>query len=340
MTGRDQQRPEQGQLQRSRHRPHQSQSRQNSPAGPSTTLPWTNIDPQDYGRDELGAWPSNWNAQFLDPETQSAAFPAVTNVISASHRNDTSGDMNTNNSEAQAESNSLMSTFSSGDDYVVPSLDGDFEEALVSQSLVTPPTEHGVHEVTHSPRLSSAEEALSSSEIDSECCQECCKMILDLEAYIGSNITAFKIVIKLIQHTLDSLVYLVELQQSSRNLRCQMLFLTIMCQVLPLLEACLSGIMVEKVRQRTHTLPGVPPGLRFGDTSIDAEERFALRIQIVLREAQHATEVLGKVKTLGGIGPDVGPNNTSTQQGTHRVDCFADLEVRFREFTSRAASER
>lgn len=166
------------------------------------------------------------------------------------------------------------------------------------------------------------------TEADSQCCVDCCHIIADLETYIMSDLRSFKIILGIVRTVLQKLTPLVDLQQGSGNLRCLLLFKTLMYQILELLEACLKDLVAEKTRERQRSLTGGGSGLGLGDFLIDAEEQSTLRIQTVLKEARRVTGLLNKLKSLAA---DLGP----VSGGTARSDCYLDLEDRFRDLEAR-----
>lgn len=169
------------------------------------------------------------------------------------------------------------------------------------------------------------------NEVDSQCCIDCCHIISDLEGYIMAELKTFKILLGIIRKALETLSDFIRQQQSSRSLRCMMLFTTLMYQVYELLEVCYTTVTEERDKQRR--LGAGSSRLGFGDFSaIDLEEQSVMRIQSIVREVQQALEVVGQLRTLAAVGPDRAQLGIDADSlaGKARGDCYLDLELRFR----------
>ncbi|KAI1457522.1 hypothetical protein F4805DRAFT_172408 [Annulohypoxylon moriforme] len=219
-------------------------------------------------------------------------------------------------------------------------MDVNLDDLLMPHQSMSPGTQHVEDPPTTGQVLISLG-LRPRNEVDSQCCLEACQIISDMENYIMADLKAFRIILGIVRKALEKLTHLMGLQQGSRNLRCLMLFTTLMYQVLELLEACLSTVAAEEERQRNRSLTSGLTGLGFGDFSIDAEEQSAFRTQTILKEIQQTTEVLGKLRTLAGVGPDSGSaNGSQSAQGKARGDCYLDLEIRLRDLATRCARKR
>ncbi|CAJ2504447.1 Uu.00g118410.m01.CDS01 [Anthostomella pinea] len=229
-------------------------------------------------------------------------------------------------------------TFSGAEEYSLPDIDPSLEEFFMTQPSIPTPTEQP-SEAFSSPQLPSMMGLRPRDESDSQCCLECCQIISDLENFIMTELKAFKIILGIVRKTLERLNHLVHVQESSRDIRCIMLFITLMYQILDLSGAGLSTVADEADRQRKRSLSGVTSGLGFGDFSMDAQEQSAFRMQAILKEVQHANEILGRIRALAGAGTTSDANGTSgSGQGQARGDCFLDLDVRFHELVARFAT--
>ncbi|KAI0470478.1 hypothetical protein GGR56DRAFT_146899 [Xylariaceae sp. FL0804] len=236
------------------------------------------------------------------------------------------------NSGASATSSEPLMVSTGGQNYGLDVMDSDLTDLFLHQpNEPVPVTQAGL--MFSSPPTAMAPVLGPSSELDSQCCLECCQMITGLENYIMADLKAFSLILGIIRRALQKASQLIEIQQSSSNLRFLSLFAAFMYQVLELLEVYVSAVTADKNRQRNRSLTGGTTGLGFGDFFTDAEEQSAIRNQTTLRETQRATEVLGKLKTLAGITPDAEPSSgAGSLQGKARGNCYHDLEARFRDF--------
>ncbi|KAI0401582.1 hypothetical protein F4802DRAFT_422397 [Xylaria palmicola] len=248
---------------------------------------------------------------------------------------DTTSNMNSvHTSTGEDSGSSGFMTNGSGDEaYIISSPDANLINLPMFQ-LATPVATGPGTDLPQSPRMPMTLGLRPRNEGDSQCCLECCQMINDLENYIMAELKAFKILLGIIRRALERLGALIDLQQDSRNLRCVMLFTTLMYQILELLEVCLSIVTAETTRQRSRSLAGVSFGIGFGDITMDAEEQSAFRMQTILREVQQAAEVLVKLRALATGGSD--RNASGAQQGVvAQGDHYLDLELRFKDLAAR-----
>ncbi|KAI0517012.1 hypothetical protein F5B22DRAFT_605865 [Xylaria bambusicola] len=170
---------------------------------------------------------------------------------------------------------------------------------------------------------------------DSQCFLECCHLLRDLEDIIDGELKTSKVALGYIKHALDQLSKFIEAQQQAKNLRCRMLFATLMYQVIELFEICLSAAMAEKDRLRNRT-SGRSGLLGIGDYGVEAEEQLAIRTQAMHREAMHATKILEKLKELAVIdtGQSIPHSQSQAIGGYHH----ADLQLRLGEIARRLAA--
>lgn len=181
------------------------------------------------------------------------------------------------------------------------------------------------------------------SQMDSQCCLDCCQIINDLENYIMAELKTSKIILGIVRQALERVNSLIAMQQSSRKLRCLMLFTTLLYQIHELLELCRTTVDAEEAQQRRRGLAGATAGLGFGDYTIDAEEQSAMRKQSLLRVIRQATEVVGRLRVLAGVGPKQnlpGLAGSESAGGRSRQDCYNDLELRFKDLASRSTGEK
>lgn len=305
------------QTQQLQHMVSSSMERSESPPDESTGL-----DFQDQTQNDNMEWSiSDWDIQ----PSGTITMTSPDDIQVAQHGN------------ARTASNSESITISTNDtEITIPSIDANLEDLLAPFPTMAPPIEHA-KETEITPRLQVSLGLRPRSEVDSQCCLECCQIISDLENYIMADLKVFKIIIGIVRNATSKLIQLMRLQQGSRNLRCLMLFTTVMYQILELLEVCLCAVAADKDKPRSRVLLG-GTGFGFEGFSIDVEEQSAFRTQTLLKEVRQATEALGSLKTLATVGPssetEGGPDST---QGKARGDCQVDLEHRLKDLALRCA---
>ncbi|KAF3058431.1 hypothetical protein GL218_05724 [Daldinia childiae] len=281
---------------------------------------------QDQTQNENMEWsiPTEWDIQPSDTITMASPDDS-SNMQAAQHSNTGTS----SNSES-------ITTYTNDTEISMSSIDANLEDFLAPYPTMAPPIEHA-SEIETTPQLQVSLGLRPRSEVDSQCCLECCHIISELENYIMEDLKVFKIIIGIVRTATLKLTQLMRLQQGSRNLRCLMLFTTLMYQILELLEVCLCAVAADKDKQRSRILPG-GSGFGFEGFSIDAEEQLAFRTQTLLKEVRQATEALGSLKTLATVGPSSetggGPDSA---QGKARGDCQVDLEHRFKDLAVRCA---
>jgi hypothetical protein len=233
---------------------------------------------------------------------------------------------------------------SSNSDYLNDSAMGTMEFNI--NDLLQTPT--AVHESPVSEPVPTHQMPLSlglrpRNEQDSQCILECVRIIGDVENYIMADLRCFKILLGTVRKALNSLKTLIGLQQASRNLRCLFLFSTVMYQVLEMLETCVVNVQRESKAGCSSLSTTSSLGLRkdsmmgiehFG---MDPEEQSEWRLQIILKEVNHATEVLKKMKSLAGVGPDQEASRHD-EASKSRQGCYLDLELRLEDLSTRISS--
>lgn len=214
-------------------------------------------------------------------------------------------------------------------------LDGNFEQFMMQDHSPPSAKETSVQQPAEwdqsTPPMPLSLGLRPRNEVDSQCCIDCCHIISDLEGYIMAELKTFKILLGIIRKALETLSDLIRQQQSSRSLRCMMLFTTLMYQIYELLEVCYTTITEERGKQRRLAVGSSRLGL--GDFSaIDLEEQSVMRIQSIVREAQQALEIVGQLRALAAVGPDQARLDAGADSSTGRArgDCYLDLEFRFR----------
>ncbi|KAI0542842.1 hypothetical protein GGR58DRAFT_449815 [Xylaria digitata] len=277
--------------------------------------------------DDTMSWATGWQ---LEP-SNTATFDLLDELDT--HASSNMNPTLTGTAEESSGSAGFETTASSEGSYMLSPPDGNLDALLMIQ-LATPPQPEQAIEIEKSSVIPMSLGLRSRSEGDSQCCLECCQMISDLENYIMAELKAFKILLGIIRRALGRLAELINSQQNSRNLRCIMLFTTVMYQILELLEACLSNVVAETSRQQGRGFSAGSLGIGFGDFTIDAEEQSAFRIQTILKEVYQAMEALSKLRTLatGAVGTQNSSDSGNTNQ---RGDYCLDLELRFKELRDR-----
>lgn len=285
----------------------------------------TGLDFQDQTQNENMEWSiSDWDIQ-----------PSGTIIMTSP--DDSSNIQVAQHGNARTASNSESITANTNDtEITIPSIDANLEDLLAPYPTMVPPIEHA-EETEITPRLQVSLGLRPRSEVDSQCCLECCQIISDLENYIMADLKVFKIIIGIVKNATSKLIQLMRLQQGSRNLRCLMLFTTLMYQILELLEVYLCAVAADKDKPRSRILHE-GTGFGFEGFSIDAEEQSAFRTQTLLKEVRQATEALGSLKTLATVGPSSETQcGLESAQGKARGDCQVDLEHRFKDLALRCA---
>ncbi|KAI3316475.1 hypothetical protein HD806DRAFT_445392 [Xylariaceae sp. AK1471] len=171
------------------------------------------------------------------------------------------------------------------------------------------------------------------SERDSRCFLECCEMMSQLENYIVDELRTPKLILSILKVVLERLAQLVEMEQDSRNLRCIMVFTTLMYQVLELLEVCFTIETTEANQKRSRMLSSGAFGFGLEDM---AEELSAFRVQALVKTAIRTTDLVAKLRILA----DSGATDASATQGICRDDCFLGLEIRLKDLIARFGSGR
>ncbi|KAI2768404.1 hypothetical protein F4815DRAFT_58649 [Daldinia loculata] len=201
---------------------------------PITALSDVNSSP-DHGQDDSTEWATGWN---FNPSDETANL----NV-----------DLHTSTEESSVSPGATMD-FSSNEEYPLVAVEGSLEEFLMAQPPMPSSSTEQVQQIAPPTHRPTSFEIPHQRQLDSQCCVECCKIISELESYIVADLKVLNIVLAILRGTLEKVAHLIELQQSSKNPRCLMLFSTLMYQVLELLEVCLSIVIDENHSQRSRSL--------------------------------------------------------------------------------------
>lgn len=198
---------------------------------------------------------------------------------------------------------------------------------------------------------------IDNSKLDGQCVKECCEMITDLEEYLVSQLSAFKIVLGVVRQTSMRIAYMIELQKASRNPRCVLLLSTLMYQIGELLEICHAAMEAERESQSLGPSTasqrlgfglgmGMPAGLLLSPLAMDSDEEYMSRTRALLKEVHQILDILGKLRKMAWIGQDTdvelerdpsgeGSSAAVSQSQKLRAGCFHHLDSRLRSFAAR-----
>ncbi|KAF2973010.1 hypothetical protein GQX73_g497 [Xylaria multiplex] len=290
----------------------------------------TETDALEHGREcepdhgDTMSWSTGWQLEPSDTTT----FSLLNEMDTRAQKNiDTTHSGTTEGSSGSA---GFGTADSSEESYILTPPDTNLDELLMFQlgNPLQPEQTVGLETTSGMPISLGLR---PRSEGDSQCCLECCQMINDLENYIMAELKAFKILLGIIRRALGRLAELINLRQDLGNLRCIMLFMTLMHQILELLDACLSIALAEP---KGRGFSGGSLGIGFGDSTIDAEEQSAFRIQTILKEVNQAVETLGKLRALA-TGTTGHLNSSDCEDINRGNDHCLDLELGFKELRQR-----
>jgi hypothetical protein len=168
------------------------------------------------------------------------------------------------------------------------------------------------------PTSSTAQKALHLTKLDSNCILVCSQIITTLENYLLSELNVLDLILTTVRAVAAEMTRLVQHVQESRGERCMFLFLTIMHQIIELLESG-SRTMLSEGYDPLHpnSTPSDPfgssvslsgttnplPSLGFSAFSLSAEEQRGFRTRVLMREYQNVGELLVKIVALARLGP-------------------------------------
>ncbi|ORY14668.1 hypothetical protein BCR34DRAFT_585638 [Clohesyomyces aquaticus] len=234
----------------------------------------------------------------------------------------------------QLTSTSELAPSTSSSEFVMPEMEFDIDD------LLRYPLEHAHYDVTPTATPAIVEQdARRRAELDSQCVLVCCQIASELESYMVADIKSLRIVLEIVRKGVKRLNDAVGLQQGSRNFRCMAMFGVIMYQIIELLEsgcACFLDTTSGRKDSITVQIQGMLPGLALGGFGMDPEEQSSWRSHIVLKEIQHTSEVLQRIKRLMAVGESGQEQASSTPEDRER--CFVDLEMRLKILSDRVSS--
>jgi hypothetical protein len=177
---------------------------------------------------------------------------------------------------------------------------------------------------------------------DSQFVVDCTQIVSDLENYIVADLKSFKVVLGLVKRALEQVFRLSNNPQAARNMRCTILLIVVMYQIVELLNVCYTMLSEDSDPQCQPSFSLRPatslllPGMGIGDFGIDAEEQYAWRSQKILREVRQAGELLHTIKMLASKGSE----QMHPSHGRSRGECFVDLELQLTDLAGRIARRR
>ncbi|KAF2265214.1 hypothetical protein CC78DRAFT_579621 [Lojkania enalia] len=267
----------------------------------------------------------------VDQSTNDEAFQwATTSQLDSSEASGELLDTLTGGTTGTSATSESVAPNSAIDDFM-SNLDLDFDEMWNSQAIRQPFQNR--QEATLDPPPIPDDSQKLRNENDSRCVMQCCHFISDLETYISAEIEAFQIRLGIARKANGRLHELIGFQQGSRNLRCLMLFNTVCYQIIELLDLCHKTIASSDSYRRSGSFLMLG-GIGFGEFGFDEEERLAWQKQRIVKEINKVSEMVRKIKTLAGVGPDHSTSE-ATPLAAARGNCYNDLEARIKELAAK-----
>ncbi|KAF2690566.1 hypothetical protein K458DRAFT_60637 [Lentithecium fluviatile CBS 122367] len=189
----------------------------------------------------------------------------------------------------------------------------------------------------------SNERPRAKAKIDSKCVLALANILINLENYLLSDLRVLDLILNTVRSVTEEIRNIVHYQQKSRCDRCMFLFITIMHQVVILLEAGASVVFEAEAveHDREGMLDGatnlIPMG-RFGFgafSSFNAEEQLSWKIHRIRKECQNSGELLAQIVALAKLGPRDTPLATP-EQVEERIKCFTGLQSRIKALSDKA----
>ncbi|KAI0182486.1 hypothetical protein EV127DRAFT_475884 [Xylaria flabelliformis] len=174
------------------------------------------------------------------------------------------------------------------------------------------------------------------TETDSHCCQDCCHLITEIENFINLELKDAKIIIGILKQVIEKVTHLISLQQGSANLRCLMLFLTLLYQMIELMDGGFAAMAAEETRQRTRSITGGSINLGFGGFSLGVDNHCASMKQEFLKEIRQAETINVALRAM--VEPVPGGSATTglhSPQSKALSNCFLDIQSQLNELAQR-----
>jgi hypothetical protein len=200
------------------------------------------------------------------------------------------------------------------------------------------------------PTSSTAQKALHLTKLDSKCILVCSQIITTLENYLLSELNVLDLILTTVRAVAAEMTSLIQHVQESRGERCIYLFLTIMHQIIELLESGSRAMLSEGSDSLPPTSPLSDPfsssvslsvtmnphmpSLGFSAFSLSAEEQRGFRTRVLIREYQNIGELLVKIVALARLGPRGAPMDQESVD--QRSKCVTGLEMRLRDMKEKA----
>ncbi|KAI0390346.1 hypothetical protein F5Y17DRAFT_461883 [Xylariaceae sp. FL0594] len=165
------------------------------------------------------------------------------------------------------------------------------------------------------------------TETDSHCCQDCCQLITEVENFINLELKDAKIIIGILKQVIEKVSHLITLQQGASDLRYLMLFMTLLYQMVELLNVGIAAMAAEETRQRTRSITGGSINLGFGGFSLGADN-YCLSIKQEFKKGiRRALTIDAALRAMVDPTPA-----TSATTGAHSAqskalsNCFLDIQ--------------
>ncbi|CAI6334303.1 unnamed protein product [Periconia digitata] len=182
------------------------------------------------------------------------------------------------------------------------------------------------------PASVSAETNRGTRTLESICVLQCTKIVMALENYLLHELKVFDLILGTVRSATDEVTKIIQHQEGSRSDRCIFLLLTIMSQLVALLEIG-SRVTQEEEPQNQAGFAGKPLGsasnFGFSAFDLDPEEQKDWQIRKIRRECQHIRQMLGKITVLAISGAE-GIDQTTSLQREERSACFRGIEYRLK----------
>lgn len=175
--------------------------------------------------------------------------------------------------------------------------------------------------------------------LDSRCILTLANIIITLENYLLSELRVLDLIISTVRSVTNEVRSIAQYQQETRSERCMFLFITIMYQVVTLLEVGSNTILDAEDERGGHGGLSAGPadmssGFRLGAFStFNAEEQRSWKFHVIRKECSNAEEMLAQLVALAKLGPNGAP--TTPAQREERAQCFTGLQQRLKVLSSK-----
>lgn len=178
--------------------------------------------------------------------------------------------------------------------------------------------------------------------LNSKCIIALADITITLENYLRSNLKVLDLIVTSVRSVADELKKVALHQRQLRNERCMFLSITVMYQVIALLESGSLDILGPTSTNRDQ--PGgaggsieFRPRLGFGVLSaFSEEEQRSMKIHVIRKECQNMDEIIAEFVALAKLGPEGSAPPTSAEL-EERAKCFTGLQRRLKVLSSKAS---